>query len=417
MSKAKKKREKGGSSPRPVTASTQEPRSIATRGRLRVALYSHDALGLGHVRRNLALATAMAPLQADILLLTGAPEAAAMRRPAGVDVVGLPALAKDADGAYAARHLSLGADAVLDLRSAILHGSLASFAPDLLIVDKHPRGFRGELVDALDHLRMIGRTRMVLGLRDILDAPAQARQEWRLERGNAAVAAYYDQVWVYGDTRVHDAAAAIGLRAETRSTGYLARGRLASSQARVPSMPVRPFVLAALGGGNDGAELARAFAAAPMPEGHDGVLITGPHLPEHVRRQVRASAAARPDLHVHRYRDDLDRWYAAAAAVVSMGGYNTVCEVLAAARPLLVVPRVRPRAEQLVRAEALAAVGALDMLHPGEVDGAAIGAWAASAVGRDARPAPKVDLDGLDRIPMMAAELVGIAAQGEARSA
>jgi predicted glycosyltransferase len=41
-----------------------------------------------------------------------------------------------------------------------------------------------------------------------------------------------------------------------------------------------------------------------------------------------------------------------------------VCEVLDAGRPALIVPRTKPRREQLIRAEALQRRGALSFLHP-----------------------------------------------------
>ena len=37
-------------------------------------------------------------------------------------------------------------------------------------------------------------------------------------------------------------------------------------------------------------------------------------------------------------------------AVVAMGGYNTFCEILTLDKPALIVPRSKPRQEQLIRA-------------------------------------------------------------------
>jgi predicted glycosyltransferase len=50
-----------------------------------------------------------------------------------------------------------------------------------------------------------------------------------------------------------------------------------------------------------------------------------------------------------------------------MGGYNTVSEVLQAGVPALVVPRVRPSSEQLIRANGLAEAGLADMVHPDDI--------------------------------------------------
>ena len=56
-----------------------------------------------------------------------------------------------------------------------------------------------------------------------------------------------------------------------------------------------------------------------------------------------------------------------ARAVVTMAGYNTVSEALRAAKPTLLVPRIAPSQEQLIRATGLAACGAAEMLHPDQL--------------------------------------------------
>jgi predicted glycosyltransferase len=400
-------------------------RSLSTLGRARVALYSHDAQGLGHVRRNLALAGALATIRPapDILLLTGAPEASALSRPPGCDVVGLPGMAKDEGGEYRSRHLSVPVSDLVRLRSATIDAALRAFDPQLLIVDRHPRGFRSELVSVLDALG--ARCRVVLGLRDVLDEPDQTRREWARDHASEAIERWYQQVWYYGDPRVHDATAELGLPDRLAGmvvpTGYLAHGRHRRSHGPAgPPVPGR-YVLGMVGGGADGWALARAFATAVMPVGHAGVLITGPRMAPARQAELRAIARRRPELRVVEFVDDVVPWLDGASAVVSMGGYNTVCEVVASALPLLVVPRVRPRAEQLVRAERLAATGLLDMLHPDLLDAAALAGWLAAAVD-GTRPARRhepdpVDLGGLERIPALALAQIDAAPARDAEEA
>jgi|SRR5690625_1547317 len=390
---------------------------MASRGstdrRPRVALYSHDAQGLGHTRRNLAVAGALQALDPapDVLVLTGAPEAAVLRRPPRTDIVGLPAMAKDTSGIYTARHLSLAAEDLSAIRASVLTGALTSFNPDLLIVDKHPRGFRGELLPALHELSS-GHTRVVLGLRDVLDDPDRSRVEWDAVGGSEALTAFYDQVWLYGDPAIYDATLALELPAELTErvvpTGYLAHGRLRPHGAqRTPTHPMHPpYVLCLLGGGSDGDELARTFARSELPVGHHGVLVTGPQMPDAARQEVHDLVDRRDDMHVHEFLDDIETWLACAAAVVSMGGYNTVCEVLAADRPLLIVPRVRPRTEQLVRATALARTDAVDVVHPDVLTPLHLQTWATHAVTSARRPRQGLDLEGLTRLPDLAAVLL-----------
>lgn len=375
---------------------------------LRVALYSHDAQGLGHIRRNLAIAHALRRSGAalDLLLLTSAPEAAHAGRPAGCDIVSIPALTKDEGGRYRSRHLSVGSEHLIAMRQAVLHAALASFAPDVLIVDKHARGFRGELEPALEAVRRAGGL-VVLGLRDVLDEASVAVSEWKEARTTRALKNWYDEVWVYGDRRVHDPLTALKVpgRVAVRYTGYLAHGRPAAEE--VTTTGGSPYALAMVGAGSDGVGLARAFARAAMPEGHRGVIVAGPHMPDHDVDELQRIAAERPELRVVRSAPDAAALIAGASALVGMGGYNTVCEALAAATPMLVVPRIAPRREQLVRARALEGRGAVDVLDPAELSPDSVTAWIARATRQSAHAMPDLDLSGLSRIPDLLADLVG----------
>src|SRR4051812_27136003 len=121
---------------------------------MRFLFYSHDGMGLGHVRRNLAIATALtaSARQASVLLVTGADEIDRLGVPSGVDVLKMPGLRKVANGEYAARHLRLAQADILGIRASLLTSAVRSFGPTVLLSDKHPEGAHGELRGALDQL-------------------------------------------------------------------------------------------------------------------------------------------------------------------------------------------------------------------------------------------------------------------------
>src|SRR5262249_17329453 len=95
--------------PQIVSDSPVPRRDLGDRQRCRIALYSHDTMGLGHMRRNLLIAQTLAcsSLPADILLIRGGIEAIGGELPPGVDCLTLPALYKESAGQYRARHLTL----------------------------------------------------------------------------------------------------------------------------------------------------------------------------------------------------------------------------------------------------------------------------------------------------------------------
>jgi len=395
----------------------------------RVAFYSHDTQGLGHIRRNTLLAAALVAARPDVtvLLLSGAAEAAALPLPERTDLVIVPGLVKDVDGRYSASSLDCSLDQVLAVRSHALASVLSAYAPDLLVVDKVARGIHGELDPALRRVRLEHGTRTVLGLRDVLDDVAVARDEWRVDRTSEAIRTLYDQVWVYGDPTIFDPAVEYAwsdaVRAKVRYTGYLGTGRerllpVPPDTHGAPSVRERlerPFVLGLVGGGQDGAAVADTFSHAAFPPGHDGVLVTGPYLPAAHLQRVERMARTRRDLRVFRFVGDVPALAQDSQATVSMGGYNSVCELMAADRPTLVVPRVKPRSEQALRAERFASHGLLDVLGLEELSAVRLGDWMRKAVAGDRRSRPPIDLRGLRAVPSLATELIEGRVGGGAR--
>lgn len=398
-----------------------EPMEHREQSRRRVALYSHDTQGLGHVRRNIAIATALVQDRpdTDVLLLTSAPEAAMLGLPPHTDVVTLPTLHKDSGGTYQPEHLHLPLAEVLQLRGQLVAAALGQFDPDLFLVDKVARGVGGEL-DAALRVASRSHTRVVLGVRDVLDSPEIAAREWQEQHTADALHEHFDQIWVYGDPAVYDPARAYGwpewVRDRTHYTGYLAKDRLAGPgttdghtcrpHATEPPRD-RPYVLCLLGGGQDGAALGTAFAGARFPAGHQGVLVTGPYMPAPERERIDELARTRTDLTVHRLTNSTAELIDSASATVAMGGYNTVCELLSVDQPRLIVPRVAPRMEQAIRAEALAALGWLDTLGPDKLTPERLGDWLHATVSAPPRPRRPIDMDGLTRIPQFADTLLG----------
>ena len=398
----------------------------------RIVLYSHDGMGIGHVRRNLLIASALAGSmpQTSILLIAGVCEAGAFQMPANVDVLTVPSLCKDGDGTYRSRRLGVSLDRTIATRSETIRAAVEAFDPHVMIVDKVPRGVARELEPTLRRLRRDGRTKCVLGLRDILDEPVTVRREWARDNNEQAIAEFYDEVWVYGDRAVYDMAGEYGwsdaTTARMRYAGYLDRpiGRVeagSAEAARIRASLNLPeagrLMLCCVGGGEDGAPLAEAFASATLPDGAVGVILSGPFMPADARQRLQACADANPQrVRVIDFLADPSPLVRVADRAVAMGGYNCVGELLCAGTPALVVPRVAPRHEQWVRAQRLAQLGLIDMLHPHVVSADVIGGWLANgAQYRDAREV--LDFGGLARIPTFLNELLARPVNGGAHAA
>ena len=101
----------------------------------RVLLYSHDSQGLGHARRNLAIAHALArhlpeTTGGDVsgLIVSGLPRSAEFPLPTGFDWITIPGIAKGSSG-YQPRSLSGDFASVVKLRSQLLAAAMLGFEP------------------------------------------------------------------------------------------------------------------------------------------------------------------------------------------------------------------------------------------------------------------------------------------------
>lgn len=333
----------------------------------RIVLYSHDTFGLGHLRRSRALAAALTQANPDAsaIILTGSPVAGRFTFPERVDHIRLPGVTKLADGSYVSQTLGLDIDETTNLRAALIRSAIEQYDPDLLIVDKEPTGFRGELLPTLEMIRKTGHTRTVLGLRDVLDEPEVLAAEWDRKGALDAAERFYDEVWVYGVKSVYDPTEGLALSDDLRSrmywTGYLRRDGVESDE-----VPEAPYVLITPGGGGDGAAMVNlvlsAYEQDPTLEPR-AMLVYGPFLSGEVRDDFEARVD-KLDGRVTALGFDsrIEALFAKADGVVCMGGYNTFCEVLSFDKRAVIVPRTVPRLEQWIRASRAEELGLVRML-------------------------------------------------------
>jgi predicted glycosyltransferase len=382
----------------------------------RLLIYSHDSFGLGHLRRCRAIAHHLVERFADlsVLILSGSPIVGSFDYKARVDFVRVPGVIKLRNGEYTSLHLHIDPEHTLAIRSSIIRHTAEVFDPQVCLIDKEPLGLRGEVRDTLAMLKARG-TRLVLGLRDVIDEPAALMEEWERKQVYPAIRDFYDTVFVYGPPEVFDPLAELPgfdeFAAKVRFTGYLRRTLPAHEgpcHVTENALPAEPYLLVTPGGGGDGEGLVDAVLRAyeHRPDlATPAVILFGPFMHSGDRFGFLARAERLPQVHCLTFDAHVERLYAGASAVVAMGGYNVFCEILSFDKPALLVPRTRPRREQWLRASRADWLGVVRML---ELDAAYEPATMATALeALPTSPPPSaalrpLPLAGLERI---AAEL------------
>lgn len=347
----------------------------------KLLVYSHDTYGLGNIRRMLAIGEHLLEVIPDlsILLVTGSPVIHSLRLPAQLDYIKLPCLTRTARGEYRTKYLSDDINDAIRLRSDLILTTAANFKPDLLMVDKKPFGVKGELAATLNYLEAERpQTKQVLILRDVLDSPEAIRSNWERNGHYDAIEQFYDSVLILGERKIFDPVAEYrfppAVADKVEFCGYVRKepGPQCRDEIRCKLQigGAERLVLVTSGGGQDGYNLIENYLAAVRTVPKDQIkslVICGPEMPAAQRAQLHQHAAADSRVIFREFAGDMMNLMEAADVIVSMGGYNTVCEILSLKKRAIVVPRIHPTEEQWIRANRMSALGYFKTIHPEEL--------------------------------------------------
>ncbi len=375
----------------------------------RMLIYSHDSFGLGHLRRCQTIAHALVEQfkGLSIIILSGSPIIGSFDFRARVDFVRVPGVIKLYNGEYTSLALHIDIQQTLAIRASIIQHTAEDFNPDLVLVDKEPLGLRGEITNTLNMLKARG-TKLVLGLRDVMDEPTLLMREWESRQLAPVLANIYDEIWVYGLEQVWNPLTDMTLPPtvfdKMSYTGYLRRTLPTQLKRTAPVKMDEPYILVTAGGGGDGYELIdwvmRAYEIdRDLP--YSPVFVLGPFMNAEQQGTLLNRVENIPKAEIVTFDNHIEFLMAEAAAIISMGGYNTFCEILSFDKRALIVPRQKPRQEQLVRAREAQRLGLVHMLTLDAPRDARLMADAIRHLPEQPRPSEALlpdMLNGLDRI-------------------
>lgn len=339
-----------------------------------IVLYCQHVLGLGHYMRSLAIAAALGPNR--VVFVSGGPPVGVVLPPYVVEER-LPALAMDEEFSsltIAGEEL----EALKARRAAQFMTVMERERPEVLLVELYPfgrRAFEFELVPVLEGVRKgrFGTTRTVCSLRDILVEKADpAKYQSRvLGRLNTL----FDALLIHSDWRLFPLEETFPRLGEVTIpvvyTGFVTSrpspGAREAMRSALGLGPTEKLIVASAGGGKVGGELLVAMVEAwPLLKGEYPVrlqMFTGPFLDEEAFQRLVAMTVTFPEITVERFAGNFLDWLAAADVSLSLAGYNTTMNILAARVAALVWPFAQNQ-EQSLRARRLEDLGALEVLTP-----------------------------------------------------
>ncbi len=349
---------------------------------MKLMVYSHDAFGLGNIKRMLAICKGILDTlpNVSILLVSGSPMLQSFRIPKGLDYIKLPCLNRGENGELVSKYLGTNLEDTIRLRADLILTAARNFKPDLLLVDKKPYGLRGELSKTVTYLKnKLPRTKLVLLLRDILDSPDKTIKEWQDHNYYKITETLYDRVLIVGMSDIFNLCQEYqfpeAVACKVNFCGYIPKEYSSNLRKKIRQElgieADNKLVLVTPGGGEDGYKIISNYLAGIDRRRQEiiekkihSLVIFGPEMPLQQRELLIQLAATLPNIKIQEFTDDLMGYLDAADKVVCMGGYNTLSEALQLNKQVVVVPRTKPGQEQLIRAERLANLGLLTMIHP-----------------------------------------------------
>lgn len=376
----------------------------------RIFFYSHDTVGLGHIRRTQKIANQLAGNDRSILIACASPVASTYLSEEGIEYLNLPGFTKLMTGDYIPRNLNLPIQEFVDLRSSILLSAVMNFRPDVVIVDKEPLGVKQELRPALQYIReVLPETHTICGFRDILDDNETVCKEWEKRETAAALEELYDTIFVYGQKEIYDYSSEYScvtdkIADRIKYTGYV-NPKTNREPGAMPSLLFphkKPLVTITMGGGGDGDEVIETVLDLVQAElcaaKFNLLLLTGPFVQREIMKKAKAVEKDFACFRTVRFVNNTEKIFQNSDLVVTMGGYNTMCELVALKKYPLVIPRVVPRVEQLIRAKVFHERGLCEFIDPRELTAPLLSIKIEEMLEESPQPKANFATDGLEQI-------------------
>jgi len=347
---------------------------------VKIIIYCQHVLGLGHFFRTLEIARALETL--DVILVTGGGRVE-VNLPDHVRHVKLPGLMMDKNfnGIYSVDPQKNLEDVKLERQKQLLD-LVKNENPDFFLIELFPFGrlaFRFELIPVLNFIKDNSRMncKVVCSMRDIL-----VERTDRLKYESRVIDAlnnWFDAVLVHSDPQLIKLGSTFSRLDEIKIplvyTGFVTpvpdKKKVKHIRENLRLKNKKRLIVASAGGGNVGAPLLRvvvnAYKELSSKENLMLNVYTGPYMEKEDKQYLQSFSSS--SIRVKEFTSDFVSLLGAADLSVSMAGYNTCMNIVAAKVPSLVWPfgqnqEQRERAREIARFVPMTILEDQDLMLP-----------------------------------------------------
>ncbi|MEI6261251.1 MAG: glycosyltransferase [Deltaproteobacteria bacterium] len=371
---------------------------------MKIIYYCQHVLGMGHYFRSLEICKAFKGHEV-ILVSGGAPMN--MPVPEHIREVSLSPLSMDPDFSRLESDSDFGTvEQIKAARQQVLYDLFLCECPDIFMVELFPFGrkaFGFELIQIFDGIRQkrLCPSRVVCSLRDVL---VEKKDTLTYEsRVIAALNQWFDALLIHSDAAIvkldETFSRMTDIRIPVVYTGFVTPRPLKNDRTAIRHKlridDDSRLIVASAGGGKVGFVLLNAVILAfeKISLEADAYLqvFTGPFMESDAVRHLQEMGTDR--IVVSQFTPDFPAYLSAADLSVSMAGYNTCMNIMAAQVPSLVWPFSQNR-EQRLRAERIAEMGGMQILEDADLEPKHLAGLMTRNLTERTRPGYSVDLDG-----------------------
>lgn len=349
----------------------------------KILFYCQYLAGMGHLVRSTEIIRSLVK-DFEVCLINGGQLIPGFEFPPEARVIHLPAVWEDGDRLKPVDS-SLTIEEVKESRKQKILDVLNKFQPDCIVTECFPfskHKLKFELKPMLKRAKEKDIT-IICSLRDLImtQPMSESAKIRRQEKICRLIDRFYDLVLFHGDAnllRLEDSFPAVNkLDCDLFYTGYVA--------PVVEELPPTPediiglnrsesSIVVSVGGGRHGYPLLEAILSAnpilkrSLP--HKIHCFAGPFMAEAEFERLKTIAAEQDNVMIRRFTPRLTQYMQQADLSVSLGGYNTIMNILQTKVRSLVLPSLNEHQadEQSIRAQNLAQLGIIGLLQPQDLE-------------------------------------------------
>lgn len=369
--------------------------------------YCQHVLGMGHFIRSVEIVRGLTDF--DVYFFNGGEIVPGFDPPPSIEIINLPPIKSDAE--FSGLHVAdarQSLDEIKAIRKRLILSEYERIKPDVVVIELFPFGrkkFDFELLPLLERCRADNRVKVACSLRDIL---VGKRDQQKFEKRACRIAnQYFDLLLIHSDPRFQRLEESFSMAHELECqvcyTGFVAQTTDESGSATADewlSADNEKRILVSIGGGRVGSELIEcAIEASRMLKEklpHQMLAFAGPYMPEAEFERLQRKLAAESGFELRRYTTEFASYLSRADLSISMAGYNTCMNIIAAGVRAVVYPFTgNGNDEQTLRAMKLNNLGLVEVIHGHELNPANLAEKIFMIIGKP-KPSPaQLDLNGV----------------------